>query len=180
MGDGGPGMHCSIVAIWLANLPYRQSTDNAASVNAMVTHWKNRFIWRRYCRKKYQWFGMVCTLIDNDIRQNSGQNCRFAEWTWCKEICRCFSAISEFFIIYERVKKRIQQISWTTPNCNIVVIAKKSEIKNRKKNQTGIDLHIKLPYGDMPGVWTIFTKKRKTKLLVKIRCCLSISSDSKN
>ena len=166
MGDGGPGMQSSIVAIWLANLPYRQSTDNAASVNAMVTHWKNRFIWRRYCRKKYQWFGMVCTLIDNDIRQNSGQNCRFAEWTWCKEIQ--FADVSvqslnscSLFIIYESVKKRIQQISWTTPNCNIVVIAKKSEIKNRKKNQTGIDLHIKLPYGDMLGVWTIFTKKRE-------------------
>ena len=140
MGDGGPGMQSSIVAIWLANLPYRQSTDNAASVNAMVTHWKNRFIWRRYCRKKYQWFGMVCTLIDNDIRQNSGQNCRFAEWTWCKEIQ--FADVSvqslnscSLFIIYESVKKRIQQISWTTPNCNIVVIAKKSEIKNRKKTK---------------------------------------------
>ena len=159
-------MQSSIVAIWLANLPYRQSADNAASVNAMVTHWKNRFIWRRYCRKNNQWFGMVCTLTDNDIRQNSGQNCRFVKWTWCKEIQ--FADVSvqslnscSLFIIYESVKKRIQQISWTTPNCNIVVIAKKSEIKNRKKNQTGIDLHIKLPYGDMPGVWTIFTKKRE-------------------
>ena len=133
-------MQSSIVAIWLANLPYRQSADNAASVNAMVTHWKNRFIWRRYCRKNNQWFGMVCTLTDNDIRQNSGQNCRFVKWTWCKEIQ--FADVSvqslnscSLFIIYESVKKRIQQISWTTPNCNIVVIAKKSEIKIRNKTK---------------------------------------------
>ena len=136
MGDGGPGMQSSIVAIWLANLPYRQSTDNA-SVNAMVTHWKNRFIWRRYCRKKYQWFGMVCTLIDNDIRQNSGQNCRFVEWTWCKEIQ--FADVSvqslNFLSYMKALKKSIQQISWTTPKCNIVVIAKKSEKKNRKKTK---------------------------------------------
>ena len=104
-------MQSSIVAIWLANLPYRQSTDNAVSVNAMVTHWKNRFIWRRYCRKNNQWFGMVCTLTDNDIRQNSGQNCRFVKWTWCKEIQ--FADVSEqslnscsLFIIYESVKKK--------------------------------------------------------------------------
>ena len=33
-------MQSSNVAVWLVNLPYRQSTDNAASVNAMVTHWR--------------------------------------------------------------------------------------------------------------------------------------------
>ena len=27
--------------------------------------------------KKKKWFGVVCTLIDDDIRQNSGQNYRF-------------------------------------------------------------------------------------------------------
>ena len=59
MGDGGPGMQSSNVAVWLVNLPYRQSTDNAASVNAMVTHWKNRFTWRRYCGKKKAKNGLV-------------------------------------------------------------------------------------------------------------------------
>ena len=59
MGGGGPGMQSSNVAVWLVNLPYRQSTDNAASVNAMVTHWKNRFTWRRYCGKKKKKNGLV-------------------------------------------------------------------------------------------------------------------------
>ena len=28
-------------------------------------------------KKNKKWFGVVCTLIDDDIRQNSGQNYRF-------------------------------------------------------------------------------------------------------
>ena len=28
-------------------------------------------------KKNKKWFGAVCTLIDDDIRQNSGQNYRF-------------------------------------------------------------------------------------------------------
>ena len=63
MGDGGPGMQSSNVAVWLVNLPYRQSTDNAASVNAMVTHWKNRFTWRRYCGKKKTKNGLVWYVL---------------------------------------------------------------------------------------------------------------------
>ena len=133
MGDGGPGMQSSNVAVWLVNLPYRQSTDNAASVNAMVTHWKNRFTWRRYCGKKNkEWFGVVCTLIDDDIRQNSGQNYRFPKWTWLKEIQ--FADVSmellnscSLFIVCESVKKRIQhevELHQTATN----------KIKNRKKN----------------------------------------------
>ena len=137
MGDGGPEMQSSIVAIWLANLPYRQSTDNAANVNTMVTHWKNRFIWRRYCRKKYQWFGMVWTTIfvktvvkivdllnEHDVKKYNSQMFRCNLWK------------AALYLSYMKaLKKRIQQISWTTPNCNIVVIEKKSEIKNRKKTK---------------------------------------------
>ena len=137
MGDGGPGMQSSIVAIWLANLPYRQSTDNA-SVNAMVTHWKNRFIWRRYCRKKYQWFGMVCTLIDNDIRQNSGQNCRFVEWTWCKEIQFADVSVQSLnFLSYMKALKK----KYTTNKLNYTKMQycchskKKWKKKNRKKTK---------------------------------------------
>ena len=63
MGDGGPGMQSSNVAVWLVNLSYRQSTDNAASVNAMVTHWKNRFTWRRYCGKKKTKNGLVWYVL---------------------------------------------------------------------------------------------------------------------
>ena len=141
MGDGGPGMQSTNVAVWLVNFPYRQSTDNAASVNAMVTHWKNRFIWRRYCRKNNQWFDMVCTLTDNDIRQNSGQNCRFVKWTWCKEIQ--FADVSvqslnscSLFIIYESVKKKN-----TTNKLNYTKLQycchskKKVKSENRKKTK---------------------------------------------
>ena len=143
-------MQSSIVAIWLANLPYRQSTDNAASVNAMVTHWKNRFIWRRYCRKNNQWFDMVCTLTDNDIRQNSGQNCRFVKWTWCKEIQ--FADVSEqslnscsLFIIYESVKKKN-----TTNKLNYTKLQycchSKKKVKSEKTKKTKQELICTLNY----------------------------------
>lgn len=42
-----------------------------------VMHWRNRLIWLWYCGKQQidrQWLCEVCTLIDNDIRHQSGQN----------------------------------------------------------------------------------------------------------
>ena len=48
------------------------------------------------------------------------------------------------FIVCESVKKRIQHEVELHQTATI-------KIKNRKKNSTEIDLHIKLPYGDKPG-----------------------------
>ena len=67
---------------------------------------------------------IVDLLNEHNVKKYNSQMFRSNLW------------IAALYLSYMKaLKKRIQQISWTTPNCNIVVIAKKSEIKNRKKTK---------------------------------------------
>ena len=144
-------MQSSIVAIWLANLPYRQSTDNAVIASTQ---------WSRTERIVLFDVGIAVKITNGLV-----WSVLLSTTIFVKTVVKIVDLLNE-----HDVKKYNSQMF----RCNLWIAALYlSYMKALKKR-------IQLPYGDIPDVWTIFTKKRKTKPLVKIRCCLSISSDSKN